>query len=163
MACPRDFACNGPFCDPKTAYGDSVGQISAGINADQVAFSRDRDEFGGRIWRVLKPGPDGACIPRVFPWSDIRIIPVMAGGMRARGQAVGEDGAMISDHGDGAKLSMRCAQCKTARRNCRAVSNGIWVSLALFVGAGIAGGGRGLGFYLRDFFDQEVAEHGNAF
>lgn len=91
-----------------------------------------------RVFRVYSHGPD------------IRIIPVMAG-------------AMISDHGDGAKLSMRCAQCKTARRNCRAVSNGIWVRLALFVGAGTAGGGRGLGFYLGDFFDQEVAEHGNAF
>ncbi len=70
---------------------------------------------------------------------------------------------MISDHGDGAKLSMRCAQCKTARQFRRAVSNGIRVRLALFVGAGIAGGGRSLGFYLGDFFDQEVAEHGNAF
>lgn len=167
MACPRDFACNGPFCDPKTAYGDSVGQISAGINADQVAFSRDRDEFGGRIWRVRKAWSRIVRVFRVYSRDpDIRITPVKAGAMRARAQAVGAGrgpGPAPADHGDGAKLSMRCAQCKTARRNCRAVSNGIWVSLTLFIGAGTAGGGRGLGFYLGDFFDQEVAEHGNAF
>jgi len=93
MACPRDFACNGPFCDPKTAYGDSVGQISAGINADQVAFSRDGDEFGGRIWRVRKAWSGWFVYSR---GPDIRIISVVAGacgqGRRQEGRQWGWPG-----------------------------------------------------------------------
>jgi len=85
----------------KTAYGDSVGQISAGINADQVIFSRDRDEFGGRIWRVRKVWSGwcvySACIPVVWTSG----IPVMAGAMRARAQAGGRQWGLAVGAGRG--------------------------------------------------------------
>ena len=35
--------------------------------------------FGAALGGLAKRGPDSACVPRILPWSDIRIIPVGRG------------------------------------------------------------------------------------